>query len=139
MKKIIAVVVVVVLSGLLISCSGSMGGGPSTTLHVDMNEFVFEPTDFRIPAGEQITLELENSGEIEHDFLILKKGIEVKGKFDHDKQMGDVFFHAMLQPQKSGTFTFTAPSEPGDYQIVCGIAGHFQAGMIAKLTVVATK
>jgi uncharacterized cupredoxin-like copper-binding protein len=100
---------------------------------------VFEPTDFRIPAGEKITLELENNGEIEHDFLILKKGIEVKGKFDHDKQMGDVFFHAMLQAHKSGTFTFTAPSEPGEYQVVCGVAGHFQAGMIAKLTVVAKK
>jgi uncharacterized cupredoxin-like copper-binding protein len=51
--------------------------------------------------------------------------------------MDDIYFHAMLDSNHADTFTFRAPAEAGDYQIVCGIPGHFQAGMIAKLTVVA--
>jgi uncharacterized cupredoxin-like copper-binding protein len=138
MKRLTAIVVILVFASLLVSCAaGASGSSPSTTLKVDMSEFVFTPTEYAVPAGETITVKLENSGDIEHDFIILKKGIEVKGKFDHEKQMNDILFHAMLDAGKSGEFTFIAPNEPGEYQIVCGILGHFQAGMIGKLTVVA--
>jgi uncharacterized cupredoxin-like copper-binding protein len=41
-----------------------------------------------------------------------------------------------LEPGESDTFTFTAPGQPGDYQIVCGIVGHYMAGMVGSLTVV---
>jgi uncharacterized cupredoxin-like copper-binding protein len=98
---------------------------------------MFTPTDYAIPAGQQITLELKNSGAIVHDFIILKKGVVIQGSFDQDKQKDDVYFQAKLDSNQADTFTFTAPAEAGDYQIICGIPGHFQAGMIAKLTVVA--
>lgn len=135
MKKI-AIVVVLVLSILLTAC-GQAQSSPSTTLNIDMSEFMFTPDSYIIPAGQQITLELKNSGSIKHDFIILKKGVVIQGSFDHDKQMDDIYFHAMLDSNQADTFTFTAPAEAGDYQIICGIAGHFQAGMIAKLKVVA--
>jgi uncharacterized cupredoxin-like copper-binding protein len=35
------------------------------------------------------------------------------------------------------TGIFTAPTDPGEYQIVCGTPGHFMSGMVGKLTVVA--
>jgi plastocyanin len=44
-----------------------------------------------------------------------------------------------IVPGQSVTDTFTAPSDPGDYQIVCGIAGHFEGSMVAKLIVVSNK
>ncbi len=135
MRKII-VLILVFLSITLTGCSaGAASNGASTTLNVEMNEFTFNPTNYTIPAGQKITLKLKNSGEVAHDFIILKKGVEIKGSFDHDKQMDDMYFHAMLDPGKSGEFTFTAPAEPGEYQIICGVLGHFQAGMIASLTV----
>lgn len=136
MKKVSAFVLIgLVLSILLTACGGGQGG--STTLDIEMSEFAFTPASFTIPAGQQITLKLKNSGSIQHDLIILKKGVVVKGSFDQHKQPDDIFFHAMLDSSKVDTFTFTAPAEAGEYQIVCGIAGHFQAGMIAKLTVVA--
>lgn len=135
MRKII-VLLLVFLSITLTGCSaGTASGDAANTLNVEMNEFTFIPTNYTIPAGQKITLKLKNSGDIAHDFIILKKGVEIKGSFDHEKQMDDMYFHAMLDPGKSGEFTFTAPAEPGDYQIICGVLGHFQAGMIATLTV----
>jgi uncharacterized cupredoxin-like copper-binding protein len=135
MKKIIAAGITLVLCIIVTACGGSPASSPSTTLNVDMNEFMFTPAGYAIPAGQKITLELKNSGSIEHDFLILKKGVKVIGSFDHEKQMDDIYFHAVLGAGKSGEFTFTAPTEAGEYQIICGILGHFQAGMIASLTV----
>jgi uncharacterized cupredoxin-like copper-binding protein len=138
MKKIsIVMLIVLVFSVLLTACGGSGTGDTSTTLRIDMSEFAFEPETLTVPAGQQIRLDLKNIGSIEHDFIILKKGVVLPGKFDHHEQVNDVYFHAMLDAGKADTFTFTAPTEPGEYQVICGIAGHFQAGMFGSLTVVA--
>lgn len=135
MKKIF-IAVVLIASLFLTSCNGRSSDS-STTLHVDMNEFMFSPDQFTVPAGKQIKLELKNTGSIKHDFIILKKGIEVQNSFNHEKQMDNIYFHAELESNNADTFTFTAPTEPGEYQVICGIPGHFQAGMTGKLTVVA--
>ena len=33
------------------------------------------------------------------------------------------------------TVTFTAPTEPGEYQVVCGIEGYLEGGMLGELVV----
>src|SRR4051794_25144824 len=112
MKKVFAVIGIV-LALLLTACAGG-ASGPSTPLKVEMSEFMFEPASLSIPAGKQITLELKNSGAIQHDFIILKKGVVLPGKFDQEKQMDDIYFHAMLDANQAQTFTFTAPTEVGE-------------------------
>lgn len=139
MQKISAAIMLLALSILLAACGAGGLGSVSTNLEVEMSEFSFTPTSFTIPAGEEITLELKNSGSIEHDFIILKKDVVVRGSFNYEKQKDDIYFDILLDSDKTDTFTFTAPAEPGEYQIICGIAGHFQAGMVGKLTVVAVK
>src|SRR5687767_6191968 len=138
MKKVFVIPALLLAFSLLAACAATDGSdGPSKTLKIDMSEFMFLPRDVSVPAGQQITLDLKNSGSIEHDFIILKKGVVLQGKFDHEQQMDDVYFHAELDSGKADEYTFTAPTDPGTYVIVCGIAGHFQAGMAGTLTVVA--
>ena len=86
-------------------------------------------------SGQETTLELKNSGSIEHDFTILKKGAVAKTPFDGKKQAGDILAEFRLGAGKSDTFKFTLP-EPGEYAIVCSISGHMEAGMVGKLTAV---
>jgi len=31
--------------------------------------------------------------------------------------------------------TFTAPTEPGEYDVICGVPGHIELGMVATLIV----
>ncbi len=131
----IVVVIALALAVLLTACAGE--NSPTTHLKIDMSEFMFTPTNYTVPAAQEITIELKNSGSIKHDFIILKKGITIQGSFNQEKQKDDIYFHAILESEKEGAFTFTAPAEAGEYQIICGIPGHFQAGMIARLTVVA--
>ncbi len=136
MKKFFFVAfVVIALSAILTACGQAANN--STTLTVDMSEFAFTPKTVTVQAGSQVTLELTNSGATQHDFAILKKGTVIQSPFDQNKQANDIYFHAVLDAGKSGSFIFTAPTEPGEYQIVCGLPGHIEAGMTGSLTILA--
>jgi len=134
MKKYLVLVAIVFGMSLALAACG--GGGPSTNLSVDMVEFTFTPADFTVPAGQEITLELRNNGAVVHDFIIMNLGAEVGQDFG-EEDVPNVYWKAELGPGTSNTYTFTAPSQPGEYQVVCGTPGHYLAGMLAKLTVVA--
>ena len=129
-------VLVITLLGLSLALTACGGGGPSTNLKVDMTEFMFDPSEYAIPAGQEITLELSNNGAVIHEFVIMKFGTNVGEDFGGEDEE-NIYWEAELEAGESGTFTFTAPSEPGGYQIVCGTEGHYVAGMVGSLTVVA--
>lgn len=119
---------------LLSACAAA--AGPSTDLKVNMVDFAFEPNSFAVPAGQQITVELSNNGTAVHNFVIMKYGTEVVDHFTSQDE-ANVYWQAKLSPGTSDTFQFTAPDQPGEYQVVCSTEGHFEAGMLASLTVVA--
>lgn len=126
---------VTILMGLAFALTACGSSGPSTNMRVDMTEFMFNPIDFTVPAGQEITIEISNNGAVVHDFVIMKYGTEVGQDFDEEDEV-NVYWEAELEPGTSETLTFTAPSAPGEYQIACGVEGHYLAGMVAKLFVV---
>jgi uncharacterized cupredoxin-like copper-binding protein len=134
MKKYLILVAIAI--GLSLALAACGGGAPSTSLSVDMVEFMYNPTNFTVPSGQEITLELANNGAVVHDFIIMNLGSEVGQDFGEEDQP-NVYWMAELEPGRSNTYTFTAPNQPGEYQVVCGIPGHYLAGMVAKLIVVA--
>ena len=133
-KKLL--VLSLVFAFLLASCGG--GNGPSSTINVEFTEFHFTPDVFSIPAGQEITINTTNNGAVVHEFVIMKLGESVGEDFG-DEDEGNIFWEIEAEPGKKVSETFTAPTEPGEYQIVCGTEGHYVAGMIGKLTVVADK
>ena len=112
------------------------GNRPSTNLKVDMVEFIFTPAEFVIPAGQEITITAVNNGAVIHEFVIMNFGQTIGDDFG-DEDEGNIYWEVEAEPGKTVTATFTAPTEPGEYQVVCGTEGHFIAGMVGKLTVVA--
>jgi len=118
----------------LSACSGAESGA-STKLTVELTDFKFTPDMFTVPAGKEITMAVNNQGAVEHEFVIMKYGTEVTSPFGEDDE-GNIYWEVELENGVSETLTFTAPSEPGEYQISCGIPGHHEAGMIGKLIVV---
>ena len=135
MKTKLFVIVLLCLSYVLTACGG---GGASTTIDVAFTDFHFVPDAFTIPAGQEITINAKNNGAVIHEFVIMKFGETVGDKFG-DEDEGNIFWEVEVDPSSSKTETFTAPTEPGEYQVVCGTEGHLEAGMIGKLTVVAGK
>jgi len=116
---------------VLTACGKS---GPSTMLSFTMTDFAFNPNEFTIPAGEEITLKVTHRGTMEHDFIIMKYGTDAGDMFD-DADKVNIFWEVDLQPGDSETVLFKAPGQPGTYQIICGMPGHLQSGMIGKLIV----
>lgn len=121
------------LAALVLSACGA--GEPSTQINVEMTDFAFTPNQYTVPAGGQITLNVIHDGLVEHDFVIMKLNTDAGGHFN-EEDLVNVYWQIKIQPGDSQTVTFTAPSEPGTYQIVCAMAGHVEAGMIGNLMVV---
>jgi len=136
MNKIL-IVWVIVLSLVLASCGGN-SSKPSTKIDVTLSDFHFEPDAFTVPAGQEITLNATNSGGVVHSFVIMKKGQSAGTEFNEEDQP-NVYWQEEIQPGGSANTTFTAPSDPGEYEIVCHVPGHVQAGMVGKLNVVASE
>ncbi|MBI4761589.1 MAG: cupredoxin domain-containing protein [Chloroflexota bacterium] len=133
--KYFSLVGALVLSLVLAACSG---GGASTTINVTMTDFKFEPMEFTVPAGQEITINAVNNGAVEHEFVIFKLGTNAGEKFgDEDEE--NIYWEVEVLPGQTTSATFTAPSAPGEYYVTCGIEGHLEAGMSGKLIVVAGK
>ena len=132
MKKNLVLIVLLLAALALSGCAKNY----DTELTVDMVEFMFEPTEYTIPAGEEITLTLTNNGAVEHEFVIMKFGQAVSVPFGDDDE-GNIYWEAEALPGETKTVTFTAPSDLGEYQIICGTAGHVENGMLGKMFVVA--
>lgn len=135
MNKIL--LVTMLLSILALSaCGGS--ASPTTNLDVTMTDFQFSPSQYTVPAGQEITLKSANTGAVVHNFVIMKLGQTAGTEFT-EEDIPNVYWEVEIAPGGSIDTMFVAPSEPGEYEVVCRTPGHVQAGMVAKLTVVENK
>jgi uncharacterized cupredoxin-like copper-binding protein len=130
-KKLLALSLI--FAFVLASCGGS---GTSTTINVTMVDFQFTPNAFTVPAGQEITLNILNNGAVVHNFIIMKLDKTVGDAFDEADQPNVFWEEIDIQPGGDFSVTFIAPTEPGDYQIICRTQGHIASGMTGTLTVV---
>ncbi|HET6822786.1 MAG TPA: cupredoxin domain-containing protein [Anaerolineales bacterium] len=123
----------VLFSLLLVSCGGA--SGPSTTIDVTMTDFQFQPSQFTVPAGQEISFSSSNNGAVVHNFVIMKLDTTAGPMFD-EEDIPNVYWEVELVPGATTETSFTAPTEPGEYQVVCRTEGHIASGMTSKLIVV---
>ena len=121
-----------VLGVLLLGLTACSGAG--NTIAVTTTDFHFEPTTWSVAAGKPVELTLTNKGTLEHEWVLLKKDTAVTVPFDADDE-AKVFWEVEALPGETKTETFTAPSEPGTYTVVCGTPAHLEQGMQATLVV----
>ena len=125
----------IVMSLVLASCGGG-ASAPSTNIEVTMSDFKFQPDSFTVPAGQEITLKVTNSGGVIHS-LVIMQGDKSAGTEFNEEDQPNVYWETEIPAGGSNDTSFIAPSEPGEYEIVCHIPGHVQAGMVGILNVVA--
>ncbi|SRR6266496_588000 len=131
MKKILTSIVLILALSLLLTACGSN----KVTLSVTATDTGYDSATYTVPAGAEVTVQMRNDGALQHEFAILKLGDHVTppfGETDEDKILWE------LDGVDAGTTksdTFTAPTQPGSYDVICGIPGHIEKGMIATLVV----
>jgi len=123
-RKLFFMAGLLVLVALAISACGPGGGGgaaPSQqTINVEGGEFFYKPVDITAKPGEAIKVNFKNVGTVEHTFVIK-----------------DLNFKLVAAPGATVSGIFTAPTTAGTLEIHCDVAGHTEAGMLGKVTVVA--
>ncbi|HEX9609675.1 MAG TPA: plastocyanin/azurin family copper-binding protein [Candidatus Limnocylindria bacterium] len=130
------------LAALLVACApGGEGAaesdGDARTVSVTMtDEFRFEPEEFTFAAGETVRFEVINSGAIVHEFLIGDEAAQAEFaeqmagmEEDHDSAAG-----VSVEPGETMEFTYTFDTA-GDLLAGCHEPGHYEAGMVATITV----
>jgi uncharacterized cupredoxin-like copper-binding protein len=99
----------------------------------------FKPDRITVKQGETVRLVFRNQGRQLHEFVLgtrqeLEEHAALMLKFpdmEHDEP-----YMAHVPPGKSGTITWTF-NRAGDFDFACLVAGHYQAGMVGKITVTA--
>lgn len=100
------------------------GGGAATEATVSASEFAFDPADVQLVAGQEVSVALENGGAVEHNWTVLSEEITSEAEFSEDLVVAQV---GNTAAGESNDASFTL--EPGEYQVICTITGHFDAGM----------
>ena len=112
------------------------------TVRIDMSDQMrFNPAQLTIKQGEVVKFEVKNSGKVMHELVLgtmkdLKDHAEIMRK--HPGMEHDEPYMAHVAPGKTQTIVWHF-TKPGDFNYGCLVAGHFEAGMIGKLTVTAAK
>lgn len=127
---------------VLVGAACSSDDGASTDIEVTLDSFSMSPNSWEVPAGEEITITMTNDAAIAHEWVILQPGVTISSEDDlpetEEELLADfVYWEEEVEPGDTSTFTFTAPAA-GDYQVVCAIEDHFNAGMKGSLTVSAS-
>ena len=132
----------------------------SRTIKVKMYDNYYEPSFFNIKAGETIKFAVENFGELVHEFNIanalmhmqhqpeMEKMVENEILFSDyidkkkmkkiaklDKSMGHSHSNSVLLAPKEKKNLIWKFHNTSNIEIACNVPGHYQAGMIAKVTI----
>ena len=132
----------------------------SRVIKVIMYDNYYEPNLFQINAGETIKFEIENLGELVHEFNIANKMMHIKHQPEMEKMVENEILFAdsidkdkmkkMAKIDKSmghshSNSVLLEPKQKGDIiwkfvnavniEVACNVPGHYQAGMIAKVNI----
>ncbi|MEX2654345.1 MAG: plastocyanin/azurin family copper-binding protein [Acidimicrobiia bacterium] len=102
------------------------------------DDFRFDPAEITVTAGETITFRITNTGVIPHDFTLGDEATQQA----HAEEMEEMAGMAMpdepnamvIGPGEIRELTWYF-SEPGNLLIGCHQVGHYEAGMMAEVTV----
>ena len=108
------------------------------TIDVTMDDRMrFTPSQVTVREGQTIRFRVRNAGKAMHEMVLgtmqeLKEHAELMRK--HPQMEHDEPYMAHVAPGKTETLLwhFTVP---GEFYYGCLVAGHFEAGMLGKLTV----
>ncbi len=127
---VVGLVVIGVILAMVLSGDGG-SGEPSLAVTVEGSDFAFHPDPAQALAGD-VSITLDNKGSAGHELIVLEQGARIFRPDDFNEEMS---LGRIPSIAKDSTATITVSLEPGTYQFVCLLPGHFEAGMESDLIV----
>ncbi|MCC6605192.1 MAG: cupredoxin domain-containing protein [Anaerolineae bacterium] len=122
-----------------VACGG--GGGEeesaqpeSVTIQVTQSDNYFgatpdnatNPPKWNVNAGGQVSIELTNNGTTEHNWAVIKLDADMPEAFDTATNSDLILKETgLVAAGESFRESFFAPSEAGEYLVICTVAGHY--------------
>jgi uncharacterized cupredoxin-like copper-binding protein len=110
----------------------------SRTIELDMSDAMrFSPAELVVKQGETVRFRLKNSGKVMHEMVLgtmqeLKEHAEAMRQHPGMHHAEANMVH--VSPGKTGTLVWQF-ANAGEFHYACLVPGHFEAGMVGKLTV----
>ena len=101
------------------------------------DEMRFRPAHITVRRGETVRFRVKNAGKMMHEMVLgtmeeLKQHAEMMRK--HPGMEHDEPYMAHVSPGRTETMVWQF-TKPGEFYYGCLVPGHFEAGMIGKVTV----
>lgn len=112
----------------------------SRTVKIDMSDKLrFSPASLTVKPGETVKFVVKNSGKLMHEIVLgtmqeLKVHAEMMRK--HPTMEHDEPYMAHVAPGKTETMIWQF-TKAGEFYFGCLVPGHFEAGMIGQIRVLA--
>ena len=123
------------------SRNGAVTMEPTNKITGSVREWSVMVSENRAYAGD-VTFAITNFGTIQHEFLVVKTDTEPgkialnkENRFDEEDPSLEVV-DEIAEFEVSTTGLLKVKLEPGKYQLLCNIAGHYAAGMWTPLEVI---
>lgn len=133
-------------TGLAVLVLAGCGGDDTPEVATDWtitgtDSLAFEPDEFAVPVGEEVTVTFTAEPSVEHDLVIEGVGMVAtagdEGHGDGDEHaMDDDDLHVAHADAGETVTTAFSVDESGTYLVYCSVPGHRQSGMEATLAVV---
>jgi nitrite reductase (NO-forming) len=113
---LVAFALAVIVPAVLLACSSDDDSSDAaTTFDVELGDLFIKPDKIEVPANETITIDVTNTGAIQHDLTLDGEGT------------------ALLDAGESATGTFGPFT--ADAVLICSVPGHADAGMTLDVVV----
>jgi len=128
------------------------------TVEVVLKDIAFEPQSLKVKAGETVRFVLINKGQLPHEFNLGDKAMHAEhqkemvamqgklftaginhegmdhGQMNHGDHGHDAGNTVLVQPGQRAELTWTF-RQSAPIEFACNVPGHYQAGMVGKLTI----
>lgn len=128
----------VCLGLLAVACNG--GGGGDADITVTMRDDSITLSNGSVTAGE-LSFEGVNEGTVTHEFEVFRvpEGVDADDlPLDGDTARADELLEIVDEVENIAPGTSASLSlslDPGNYAVICNLAGHYANGMHAAFTV----
>jgi uncharacterized cupredoxin-like copper-binding protein len=145
---------------ILAACGGG-GAAEPVSIDIDMTEYAFSPDKLELKVGQEVTLNLSNSGQLQHEIMFGREMMKVdnrpagyqqdmfeaggvepavtqQGEPEHEEEEMHSGFMVVLPVDGTATVKFQVTEGMlGEWEMGCfeqdGV--HYDAGMIGSVTV----
>ena len=145
MKRLTFVLLIVLVAALAACGSAEPTPMPQAQLSLTATDIAYDMNRLEAKVGQPVVVTLHNEGALVHDFSIMEMphagevmAEEGEGGMGHDmsNMTMEPEIHVASPVGESLTVEFT-PTQAGEYEFFCTVAGHKEAGMVGTLVVTA--